>query len=345
MTLDTQHTPQPLLYLTSWIKAGSLCEVNALSIFEEVGIEINLAQIQRTTIRSSQLVQVIHGCSRAAHAVGKSHYPLVLGQVLVFDYAPAAEAFLASSPTLRHALGLIDLVMPKVNPWLKIKLHELDDEAWVTFELPFLQSGEPPLRYVIESTMSAIMHISLNLLGTAHKPLAVHFQHAQPSYHEHYAQHFKVEPRYGQARNAIFFEFKLLDQPLPGAKVHINNQALNILINEQQPQKRPLNFCQEVVDKLISQPDLLSRDLNSIAQSFGLSSRTLQRRLSKEGRGYSDAMKTAQKTLAMRWLADTNMNIDALSTRLGYQSRRAFTSAFKQWTGVTPTRYRSQSKR
>jgi AraC-like DNA-binding protein len=342
MSLDIRNTTLPLPYLTSWIKAGSQCDINALDIFEAMGIQLDLDNIQHATISPVQLLKALQDCTRAAKEREKAHYPLALGEAIVFDHSPAAEAFLASSPSIRQALNLIEWIMPQINPWLKVQLHENDSESWITFEHPFVNSDAPPLRYVTESTMSAFMHIGFTLLGNkAHKPLAVHFRHAKPIYHQEYPSHFLVEPCFGQTRNALFFARHFLDQPLPGAKIPLHEQALSILKRQHPKGATPQPFCQQVIDRLVDHPELLTGDLNSIAQTFGLSSRTFQRRLSTDGLGFSDALKTAQRLLATRWLTETTLDINTISTQLGYQSRRAFTNAFKQWTGRTPTDFRA----
>lgn len=341
MSRDLHQATLPLLSLTSWLKSGSQCGINTMAFFDELGLQIDLTNIQRTRISPMNLLKVLNHCTQAAR---QAHFPLVLGETLVFDHAPTAETFLATCPTIRDALKLCDWALSMINPWFKIALHEHDDEAWLTFEQPFFGSDAAPLRYVTEATMVAVKRIGFTLLGSPVNLRAVHFIHCRPDYHHQYQKYFSIEPKHNQTRNAIFFERRLLDETLPGARPQLNQQAQELLMAQLSAGDIVANFPSQVIDRLLNEPALLASDLQTVAQLFGMSGRTLQRRLSREGQGFTDVLRHAQQTLARRWLVDTRTDINTISTRLGYQSRRAFTSAFKHWTGLTPSQYRLSAR-
>jgi AraC-like DNA-binding protein len=106
----------------------------------------------------------------------------------------------------------------------------------------------------------------------------------------------------------------------------------------------PQSFSQEVIEKMIRHPSVAAEGLGAVASVFGMSGRTLQRRLNREGQSFSDVLSRARQTLSTRWLAETDMDIQTIGLRLGYKSRRAFTSAFKHWTGLSPSVYRDRQK-
>ena len=343
MTRDISPSTVPMLSLTSWLKAGSRCGINAMDFFEDRGLHLDLAHLQHTRIPPMHQLKALNDCTQAAK---RAHFPLVLGDTLVFDHAPTAEAFLATCPTMRDALTLTDWAQV-FNPWFKIKLHEHEgnSEAWLTFDQPFLHSEAPPLRYVTEATMVWIKRAGFGLFGTPRHLRAIHFMHSKPDYHDQYAHYFQVEPKYDQSRNALFFDRQYLDEPLPGAQPQINLQARNWLMAHVPGLIKADNFPRQFIDRLLSDPDLIAGDLNTMALAFGMSGRTLQRRLSKEGQGFTEVLNFAQEKLARQWLVDTDADINTISTRLGYKSRRAFTSAFKHWTGLTPSQHRHDAKR
>jgi len=341
MTHHAQNTPLRMLSLNSWIKAGAQCGVNALDVFDANGINIDLESFRRTLASPTQLLGVLTDCTQSAT---RSHFPLVLGEMLTFDQAPLAETFLATSPTLRDSLKLLDWAMRGFTHWFKVSLHEHEDEAWLIFTLPFSRSGEPPLRFVTEAAMRMLVRVGFELLGQSPQLRAVHFTHYKPIYHYAYRQHFPVEPRYQQTKNAVFFDRRLLDQPLTAARGALHQEAFQSLMRQWPADQEHVSFVQQVMDRLVYRPELLSGKLVAVAESFGMSPRTLQRRLNKEGQGFTEVLNLAQQTLATQWLSESTCDIQDISGRLGYQSRRAFTNAFKQWTGVTPSQYRARVK-
>lgn len=339
--VDINKSALPMVSLTSWIKAGSQCGINTLAVFESTGVQIDLENVHRHRVKPTDLFQALCRCTRACQS---RHFPLVLGDTLSFDQIPAAETFLATSSTLREAFKFVSWAMHFMGPWLNIKLEENDDEAWVSLEMPFLRSETAPLRFITEAALTSIKKIGLELIGGNRSIRAIHFRHDKPEYHTEYARHFSVEPKYNQTKNAIFFDRAFLDEPLPGSVPRLHAQALELLSSHVHRMQAPQSFSQEVIEKMIHHPSVAAEGLDAVANVFGMSGRTLQRRLNREGQSFSDVLARARQTLGTRWLAETDMDIQTIGQRLGYQSRRAFTSAFKQWTGLSPSVYRERQR-
>jgi AraC-like DNA-binding protein len=339
--VDIHKSALPMVSLTSWIKAGSQCGINALAVFETAGVQIDLENVHRHRVKPVEFFQALYRCTKACQS---RHFPLVLGDMMSFDQIPAAQTFLATSGTLRDAFQIVDMVMHVMGPWLSVKLEENEDEAWVTLDLPFIGSESAPLRYITETAMTTVKKIGLELIGS-HRPIrAIHFRHDKPEYHDEYTQHFSVEPRYNQTKNAIFFDRAYLDEPLPGSVPRLHAQALELMNSHVHKMHEPQSFSQEVIEKMTHNPAIAAQGLDEVASTFGMSGRTLQRRLNREGQSFSDVLARARQTLATRWLAETDMDIQTIALRLGYQSRRAFTSAFKHWSSLSPSVYRERQR-
>ena len=65
------------------------------------------------------------------------------------------------------------------------------------------------------------------------------------------------------------------------------------------------------------------------------SSRSLQRRLADEHTTYNDEVNRVRRELASELLAE-DLPLGEISYRCGFSDTRAFTRAFKRWTGLTP---------
>ncbi|WP_114325836.1 AraC family transcriptional regulator [Candidatus Colwellia aromaticivorans] len=81
----------------------------------------------------------------------------------------------------------------------------------------------------------------------------------------------------------------------------------------------------------------------TIALNLNMSAQTLRRRLKVEGTSYPMIKDEIRRDLAIDYLLMSNRSITDISTALGFSEPRSFTRAFKQWTGVSPSKYiRSQ---
>jgi len=80
--------------------------------------------------------------------------------------------------------------------------------------------------------------------------------------------------------------------------------------------------------------------IESIGREFGMSPRTLQRRLADERVSYQTLLDDARKTAAGRYLAESTLAIGEIAFLLGYSEAAAFHRAFRRWYGATPEAFR-----
>jgi AraC-like DNA-binding protein len=80
--------------------------------------------------------------------------------------------------------------------------------------------------------------------------------------------------------------------------------------------------------------------LKSIGSDLGISSRTLQRRLTDEGVSFHRLLDDTRKGTARRYLVDSTLAIGEIAYLLGYSETAAFHRAFKRWYGQTPDAFR-----
>ena len=80
-----------------------------------------------------------------------------------------------------------------------------------------------------------------------------------------------------------------------------------------------------------------------IASALHMSSRTMQRRLLDEGVNFQSLLQEARQKLADQYIRDENLSINEIAYLLGFSEQANFTRAFKRWTGVSPTRFRTDA--
>jgi AraC-like DNA-binding protein len=80
----------------------------------------------------------------------------------------------------------------------------------------------------------------------------------------------------------------------------------------------------------------------TVAERLNISVRTLDRRLAEVDLTWQKLLDSMRAQLAREYLADPEMNVQAIATRLGFADVRAFQRRFRVWTGTTPSDYRSR---
>ena len=85
------------------------------------------------------------------------------------------------------------------------------------------------------------------------------------------------------------------------------------------------------------------RSINSLARRFDMSSRTFVRRF-KNATGSTPVayIQRLRIAAAKRALAQTHLNLDAVTQRVGYEDASSFSKLFRTKTGLTPSQYRKR---
>jgi AraC-like DNA-binding protein len=101
-----------------------------------------------------------------------------------------------------------------------------------------------------------------------------------------------------------------------------------------------LTHFRAVMEANIEKGDLA---LNRFAELVGLPTRRVQRLLSANGTSYRQLKEDVRRGIALDLLANRSTPISEIASQLGFSAVSAFDRAFKQWTGTTPTHFRTIS--
>ena len=78
----------------------------------------------------------------------------------------------------------------------------------------------------------------------------------------------------------------------------------------------------------------------TVARTLGMSERTLRRRLAADGLGVQALVDEVRFESAKAYLAQPSLSIAEIALLLAFSDARAFTRAFKRWSGGTVSEYR-----
>ena len=332
----------PFVGATTWVKAAMQCRFNIEPLLQSAGLDTS-ASAAAPLIRREALVKLMRDC--VAQAAPHAHFPLVVGELFAFDCLPALDTFVATSPTLRHALPALAWAQ-RLVPTLSMRVEESGAQAILLIDVETTPEHDGIRGYFVECAFATINRIARLALGEQAQADGVFLRH-DPGPRERLAceHQFKVPVHVNQVRNALVFPSRMLDTPLPGAMPGLHQRA-HAQIAEQLP-AGPIpaqGLGEAIAQALTHSPQLLGQGIERMAERFGVHPRTLQRRLRDEGQVFADIQARCRQHLAVAALRGEATDIETLSDRLGFADRHSFTRAFKRWTGVTPSEYRQQAR-
>ena len=93
---------------------------------------------------------------------------------------------------------------------------------------------------------------------------------------------------------------------------------------------------------------MLSRrplQIDIVAETLAINTRSLQRSLAKQGVTYSQLLAETRMRQAATWLENSGKPIAEIASDLGYQDASNFTRAFRRQAGVAPLAFRDNARR
>jgi AraC-like DNA-binding protein len=174
-------------------------------------------------------------------------------------------------------------------------------------------------------------------------PLAVRFRHAAPAELEEHRALFGAPLEFDAPCCELELDRTSLALPLPQA-----NEAFRLFFQAQVERalaERPAAAGLVADVRALARATLAGGQcsIETVARALGLSPRTLQRRLQREGTSFAGVLDAERRELAHTFLAQARP-LQEIAWLLGYTDASAFHHAFKRWTGMTPERARASQR-
>lgn len=194
-------------------------------------------------------------------------------------------------------------------------------------------------KYLVDAVVGGWIVNSRRLTGVEICPVNVSLTHSEIEDTERFRSVYGDKVKIKQQYNSI--EFKKEDWNLP---VRYADKKLHHLLCDQAEKdasifRSKLTLAEMVEHHIKQQLPLGGASVQSVATLTHLSPRTLQRQLSKEGTGFKELLDNVRHELALDYLQDKSLSSLDIALKLGYNQTSSFCSAFKVWTGVSPSEY------
>lgn len=250
------------------------------------------------------------------------------------------------APTLEEALRRGIRFLRLVLPAFRISLRREGARA----ELVLDDGGslgaerEAPARVFAYEWLLRLLHgVASWVVGRGLALDAVDFPYARPAHADDYALVYTEHSRFDADQLVAHLQANLLDLPLRRDEAalagFLEGAPGKITMLYRRDREMVFRVRDLVRDAL---PQNLS--LEEVAARLHLSPRTLHRRLEEEGSGFRTIKEATRRDIAYARLAKTRQPIARIAAELGYADPSTFYRAFVAWSGMSPERFRNQSR-
>lgn len=190
----------------------------------------------------------------------------------------------------------------------------------------------------------AVLSIMRYLVGVTLQPEEVTFRHRRSDAAEAIRRATGCSISWDRPHDSIRLRLELLDLPIPSYDPRLRDMLSNYGDTLLQRVQQNRESLQARVEQLILESFSDGAPAaDQIASRLGMSRRTLTRRLSEHGLTYRQVLDNVRLDVAHSYLHDTKLSLAEISFQLGYADQAAFTTAYKRWTGKTPSHDRASA--
>lgn len=274
-----------------------------------------------------------------SHALRTQPIPnlaLKVASVTPIGAYPIVDYLIVTADTVGEGLTQLARYFRLVGAPLSVDIHHMDDSVRVTVDSPFNQFGA-------EYTVAlAVFHMRDETHGRF-KVSHMSFTHRlddRTEFERTFACPVSEEaPWTGVVVPRLHWDLQLRrrDPALRGLlERHANDRLARLSKGD--------NLVVMVRRMLAWRIDGRDTRVGAVARQFGMTSRTLQRRLAEAGLSYQQLVEQSRQQSAKDHLMASALSIGEIGFLLGYSATPTFHRAFKRWTGLTPREFRARHR-
>jgi len=200
----------------------------------------------------------------------------------------------------------------------------------------------PVAAVFVDIAMAIVLDMCRMNAGAALRPVVASLRRPEPAGSEAYLRFFGCPVRFRAAEDAFVLSLEDADRPLPSSNRQLAAVFDRLLAAElaRLDRSNVVARCQAEVLEHLASGEMKEHDM---AKRLHMSRRTLQRKLAEVDTTYLQLVDDTRRDLALRYIEDETRSIGDIAFTLGFSQQSAFTRAFRRWTGLNPTEYRSRA--
>jgi AraC-like DNA-binding protein len=304
--------------------------------------------VHQGVITVSQQLQVL----RNARAMsGRDDWALEFGRQLnINSHGPLGFASI-SAPTLGEGIETLGAFARIRAPYVDIGAIERDRRLIMRFDFARYPLGdlEVPLAEILQQIG---LSYTRAVLGEGNSDATLCFAYAARGHASQYREVFgsRCEFSAGFTGLALPAALKALPCPLHDEKIYRSSlsrcrEALAGVLAEGDVVARATHWLAAHFEHIATNRKFTSLPrLEQLAEAWGVTPRTVIRRLADNGVRFGDLRATQQLEMARRMLDDAGYTVSEIGHRLGYGDPANFGRAFKRLTGQSPSEYRRRTR-
>lgn len=327
-------------HVLSIIESCARLGVNRTILIESSGISAKSLE-QPYARQSGESVLKLWQC--AEQLSGNPMLPFLVGSMSSQMQRSAVTSLLESSANLGAALK-IGIRYQHITQTI-IKSYMYYDKHLGYMIIDSQGSNREQVRAQIERQIAFVFSIAKNLATEEQGmfgDVEAHFKGAPKTNISDYEDILGIKVRFHCDSDQLVFPKKTLELRNFSACAEVQASMLLVVQKHEQDLLFGLGMRSKVRQIIADSLGHTAIEIEGVATSLNVSTRTLQRRLREENTNFSEVYDEVRKQRAMEILSREILTMSELSYHLGFNHITSFYTAFNRWTSETLAEYRSK---
>jgi AraC-like DNA-binding protein len=191
---------------------------------------------------------------------------------------------------------------------------------------------------VIEYSVASYAHLARQIMGEPLVLNSVDFQHPARFAPEVYEQIFGCPVRFSMPQTRMEMTARQIFRPSPFAEPTLLKAATDRYREPGQWIAKGLRHAGHSYFYLSNQLDKSPPTLDRMASSFGMTERSLRRKLVEEGRPFRQLLDRVRKDMCVLYQMEGRRSLSEIALLLGFSDLSAFSRSYKRWHGHPPSK-------
>lgn len=278
-----------------------------------------------------QLLSQATNNPRIALSLGEATQPRILGSI---------GFLMSTAPTLGKAYQTLVDYLPLLFEGAVLRMEQSVEGTALTLDV---NNPDLPL---IEYFLACLVNWPRWLTGQQIPAHAVHLTFSEPDNMQPYQQFFAAEVLFNAPRNQVLLssDYLALGCVDANAEMHqLHREFADSLLSKSDQKSALVAQTRNLIRQQLNEGGGAIRR-EDVAESAGLSLRTLQRKLGLLGTSFQDVYDQTRREVGLQLIQHGELSFGEIAFHLGFSNQSSFQKAFKRWMGVAPSFYRQQVK-
>lgn len=254
---------------------------------------------------------------------------------------PIGQAATAAR-TIKESINVLAQYVPVAYPPIQLDVTDKKRNCVLNIKL---MHAMPEVEDIVIELVALSLTRTFLYLGVPPSDIQVRFSHSRKIEHEHYMECFGISPSFSQTSTTVGISRSWLDKINDDASPLVYQQATRDCIALKTKLEGLSTLSKRAYQILLEGARLGTLfSMEELADKLAMSHRSVSRKLKEEGTTFRALQADARLDLAKEQLSCSDRPIKIICVETGYQNLSAFSRAFREKTGISPTEYREKHR-